>query len=449
LYHLIKGDTMKKLIVIISFLMVFVSLSLAQVWTYDSDFAETTSPHGIVVTPDGKIWVGTYGDTDSILVGGVWQPVNSIRVYNPDGTLDHLIQMLTIGGVTDTLWNTCRGMSLDNNGNVLYSNWFLMWRINYQTYEAMNRQDPFVGNSITKMACDDNGFIYVHRVVASGIPLAIYDDAFDLYAELDSSWAITRALETDGDGNNIFLGRIYGGVNNGITHYRSDDGSGPDGTYSVVDTVWRGIWAGSSLDWDNNGLLWAGSYWDVGATEWGGWYAIDTSQNYAIVDTLRHFVGSRSGTAPVVGLPHFLAPRGAAWSADGQTMYANDFDGSIVKKWTNSSPVMPGATPIWIYTSIDNKGQNPIIAVDFDLSQNYPNPFNPETKIPFDITKKFHVKLVVYDMLGRQVATLVDDDLTPNHYEFTFDGTNFSSGTYFYQLIVDGAAQTKQMMLIK
>lgn len=440
---------MKKLLVIIAALLMLSSFGFAQ-WVYDSDFVETTSPHGIVVTPDGMIWVGTYGDTDSILVNGVWEPVNSIRIYDSNGTLQHLIQMLTFNGVTDTLWNTCRGMSLDNNGNVLYSNWYTMWRINYQTYEAMNKQDPFAGNSITKMGCDDNGYIYVHRVVASGIPLSIFDSDFDLYAELDSSFAISRALEVSGDGNDVYLGRIYGGANNGITHYQSDDGSGPDGTYTAVDTVWRGIWAGSSLDWDNNGLLWAGSYWDIGVTEWGGWYAMDLTQNWAIVDTIRHFVGTRSGTDPVVGLPYFLSPRGAAWSADGMTMYTNDFDGSIVKKWTNTSPAAPGAPVIWdlSVSSVDDPAGD-VIAVDFKLDQNYPNPFNPSTKIPFDIKKKFNVKLVVFDMLGRQVATLVNEELSPNHYEFTFDGTNFSSGTYFYQLIIDGAAQTKQMMLIK
>jgi len=442
---------MKKLLVIVAALMLFSSLGFAQ-WVFDSDFAETTSPHGIVVDANGRIWVGTYGDTDSILVNGVWEPVNSIRIYNADGTLHHLIQMLTYNGVTDTLWNTCRGMSLDNNGNVLYANWYTMWRINYQTYDAMNKQDPFAGNSITKMGCDVNGYIYVHRVVASGIPLSIFDSDFDLYAELDSSWAISRAMEVSDDGNDVYLGRIYGGSSgNGITHYRSDDGSGPDGTYSVVDTLWKKLWAGSSMDFDNNGLMWAGSYWDCGATEWGGWYGIDLTQSWAIVDTIRHFEGSRSGTDPVAGLPYFLSPRGAAWSADGMTMYTNDFDGSMVKKWTNSSPAAPGAPAIWdsLVMSIDVKTGEEILVVDFKLGQNYPNPFNPSTNIPFDIKKKFNVKLVVFDMLGRQVATLVNEELAPNHYEFTFDGANFSSGTYFYQLTIDGVAQTKQMMLIK
>ncbi len=432
------------------FLSIFSYACIAQVWTYDSDFVETTSLHGIVVTPDGKIWIGTYGDTDSILVNGVWEPVNSIRIYNPDGTLHHLIQMLTYNGITDTLWNTCRGMSLDNNGNVLYSYWYTMYRINYQTYEALNKQDPFAGNSITKMGGDDNGYIYVHRVVASGIPLSIFDSDFDLYAELDSSWIISRAIVVSGDGNDIYLGRIYSVSNNGITHYQSDDGSGPNGTYSVVDTIWRQIWAGSSLDWGNNGLLWAGSYWDIGPDEWGGWYAIDPTQNHAIVDTLRHFVGPRSGTTPVVGLPTFISPRGAAWSPDGTIMYTCDFDGAMVKKWTNPNPVGPGAPPIFSPpTNISVSDIDPILSTDFILYNNYPNPFNPTTRLIFEIKKTAYVKLEILDMLGRHTQTLVKDNLQPKTYEVEFDGSQLPSGTYFYRLTSNGFTKVGKMQLIK
>lgn len=419
------------------FLLIIFSFScFAQVWTYDSDFVETTSPHGIVVTPDGKIWIGTYGATDSILVNGVWQPVNSIRIYNPDGTLHHLIQMLTYNGVTDTLWNTCRGMSLDNNGNVLYSYWYTMYRINYQTYDAMNKQDPFAGNSITKMACDDNGYIYIHRVVASGIPLSIFDSDFDLYNEVDSSWAISRALEVSGDGNDIFLGVIYGGSRgNGIIHYQSDNGNGPHGTYTAIDTLWPQIWAGQSLDWDNNGLLWAGSYWDIGVNDWGGWYGIDVSQNFAIVDTLRHFIGPRPGWDPVDGLPYFLSPRGAAWSNNNEYMYTCDFDGNMVKKWRNR------------YSKIDE--DNSYKLSTFELKNNYPNPFNPNTKIAFEIKKIAVVKLEILDMLGRHVQTLLKDLLQPKTYEIEFDGSQLPSGTYFYRLTADGFIKTGKMQLIK
>jgi hypothetical protein len=309
---------------------------------------------------------------------------------------------------------------------------------------------PGSAGSITNAAVDANGYIYFTKVVPGGGPLVILDEDFDPYGNvLDSCFTIQRSVQVSDDGNDLYLPIIYAaGSNNGVIRYHSDNG--PDGPYAIVDTLYRGTIWGQTSDWDRQGLLWVGSYWDCGGNDWGGWYAMDPTQDFAIVDTVVHYFGNRGplGTVPPVGA-YVWAPRHAAWSLDGQTMYTADFDGGVVKKWTNAAPVAPGATPIWTNPVSVKFNDDATIAVDFTLEQNYPNPFNPETKIPFDIKKKFNVKLVVFDMLGRQVATLVDDNLAPNHYEFTFDGSNFSSGTYFYQLIVDGAATTKQMMLVK
>ena len=91
----------------------------------------------------------------------------------------------------------------------------------------------------------------------------------------------------------------------------------------------------------------------------------------------------------------------------------------------------------------------PQVAVSFELKQNYPNPFNPGTTIPFTIGATKHVTLKVYDVNGRLVQTLVDKQLAPNRYEYRFDGSNLASGTYYYQLNVDGQLVNKAMLLIK
>jgi hypothetical protein len=85
----------------------------------------------------------------------------------------------------------------------------------------------------------------------------------------------------------------------------------------------------------------------------------------------------------------------------------------------------------------------------FELSQNYPNPFNPATKISFSIPKQSFVSLKVFDMLGREVAQIVNQELTPNVYSFDFNGANLSSGVYFYKLEAAGFSDVKRMMLIK
>jgi len=86
----------------------------------------------------------------------------------------------------------------------------------------------------------------------------------------------------------------------------------------------------------------------------------------------------------------------------------------------------------------------------FNLSQNYPNPFNPSTKIKFSISKRSFVELRIYDILGRLKELPLSEYISPSEYELTLDGTNYSSGTYFYQLIADGKIiETKKMIILK
>ncbi len=90
------------------------------------------------------------------------------------------------------------------------------------------------------------------------------------------------------------------------------------------------------------------------------------------------------------------------------------------------------------------------IPESFILNQNYPNPFNPATNIVFSINKADFVNLTVYNILGQTVATLVDEKLSIGSYNYSFDGQNLSSGTYFYKLTTQsGYSQVKKMILIK
>jgi aminopeptidase YwaD len=83
------------------------------------------------------------------------------------------------------------------------------------------------------------------------------------------------------------------------------------------------------------------------------------------------------------------------------------------------------------------------------LEQNYPNPFNPITNFIFSILNSGQTKLTVYDIMGREVQTLVNERLEPGKYETTFDGTSLNSGVYFYKLEVNGYSQTRKMVMTK
>jgi len=99
---------------------------------------------------------------------------------------------------------------------------------------------------------------------------------------------------------------------------------------------------------------------------------------------------------------------------------------------------------------------NEIYPKEFHLTQNYPNPFNPTTKIKYTIPgvgdenfRPLQAQLIVYDILGRKVTTLVDEPKAPGNYEITFNASQLASGVYFYRLSSGSFNQTKKMVLIR
>ncbi len=126
----------------------------------------------------------------------------------------------------------------------------------------------------------------------------------------------------------------------------------------------------------------------------------------------------------------------------------------------------------WVYNGVDSVQStnsfivsfvaNPIgiqristsVPDNFSLYNNYPNPFNPTTIIKFDVpanvrSETSNVKLIVYDVLGRQIAVLVNQNLKPGNYEVNFDASNYPSGIYFYKLESADYVNTKKMVLVK
>ncbi|MFA7361586.1 MAG: T9SS type A sorting domain-containing protein [Candidatus Kapaibacterium sp.] len=99
---------------------------------------------------------------------------------------------------------------------------------------------------------------------------------------------------------------------------------------------------------------------------------------------------------------------------------------------------------------ITNKvNENNTLPASFSLYQNFPNPFNPSTKISYDIPKNSFVKLVVLDILGREVETLVNDVQIAGRYETTFDGSQIPSGIYFARLKAGSYEHIIKMIMLK
>ncbi len=112
--------------------------------------------------------------------------------------------------------------------------------------------------------------------------------------------------------------------------------------------------------------------------------------------------------------------------------------GGIILRTTNG-----GSVP----TGIQSNGNE--IPGNYSLGQNYPNPFNPQTKISFSIPVQEYVQLKIYDLLGQEAATLINENLTAGNYTVNFDASALPSGTYFYRLTSGRFTDVKKMILIK
>jgi photosystem II stability/assembly factor-like uncharacterized protein len=122
--------------------------------------------------------------------------------------------------------------------------------------------------------------------------------------------------------------------------------------------------------------------------------------------------------------------------------FANPSTGYITGGYGTIFKTTNGGT-IWV-NNIESK-----IPKNFSLSQNYPNPFNPNTIIRFQIKDSRFVTLKIFNILGKEIATLVNEKQSPGTYEVSWDGSAYPSGVYFYKLITGDFTETKKMVMIK
>jgi type IX secretion system substrate protein len=133
----------------------------------------------------------------------------------------------------------------------------------------------------------------------------------------------------------------------------------------------------------------------------------------------------------------------------------------VVAEWIPNYPIhYDGTTGYWedgngwAYTTFDEFGtsvqDNGVLTPnEFELQQNYPNPFNPSTQIAFNLKKAGVIQLAVYDILGREVAQLVNRSMNAGDHKITFIAEDLPSGVYFYKLTSGSSTQTKKMVLMK
>ncbi len=432
---------MKKAILATLVILFMCSFTTMAQWDFLGAWPDTNyigGTHGIAVDPDGKIWEASYYPSNWISPNNDTLSLRPLYVFNPDGSLLDIIGIVTGAGGADTLARgsaNCRGIRADQDGNILYvsAGPSKMIKINYQTRERMgSKLIPETGSSPTAPGVSDDGTIYVGPVVGGGTTqIATYDtDLNYLGPAVIGPPNIARTMTVSKDGLTIYWTTFTG--KQGIWVYSRPSELDP---FELTDSVFTAGNLGSafgmsieSVDWQpGTGLLWVSND-SRGNTMFSNltWYGVDVTNNYAIVDSF---------SLPVTGQADEF-PRGLAFSNDGNTAYVGLF-GTAFDRLYRFDKV----------TGVEDEGQ--IVVDGYKLSQNYPNPFNPSTKINFELKNSGYTTLKVYDMLGNEVATLVQNELATGSHSVNFNAANLASGTYVYQLNVNGTRITNKMVLLK
>jgi hypothetical protein len=462
---------MKRLLLLTLAALLLPSVAFAQ-WDFEAVFPPDTLTtdgnglHGVAVDPDGKVWLQTFGATDSVDVGGEFQPARVLHVFNPDGTeadfspvkfLDYPDDTPrdTLGGFTnaDGTWEgrSGRGLTTDADGNIIASQFDTLFKIDYQTGGGIARvnasQDfggPLDARGITEAAVDNSNNVFVSGVFP-GDPIAIYDADLNFVANaIDVTVGFSRGFEVSPDGNSIYWA---GYTNAGVVLYeRPDEFS----AYDSVGVVIPGV-RSESMDFNPvTGNLWvsAGSPNDNPneveefETDWlsNTWYEFDPAT--LEVNTVPPFMNLITWADCVNFTDNVCQdtegrPRGIAFSPDGMTAYPVQFSQAGAAHEYTEAP----------FVSVERNSDE--VPTSISLAQNYPNPFNPTTNIEFGVENPSHVTLKVYDTLGREVAVLVDRPMAAGTYTADFDATQLASGTYLYVLESSGQRLTKTMLLVK
>ena len=172
-----------------------------------------------------------------------------------------------------------------------------------------------------------------------------------------------------------------------------------------------------------------------------------------------HFhLGAKGTNGGVVHPISFLSESTAAdaWSSfDDASLVALMKGGLYINVYTSLNPggeirgqVLPSdIDEITSLTSVEEKPAS--VPLNYELSQNYPNPFNPSTTINYSLPKSGFVTIKVYNILGKEVATLVNGQLPAGNYRAIFDGNDNASGVYFYRMTTEGASYTKKLILMR
>jgi hypothetical protein len=325
----------------------------------------------------------------------------------------------------------------------------------------------FFGTLVHLIACENSGPIFSHNTIrpigVGGIVVLNANTEISDNKVLGGAYAGIRSCNST---ISIIRNYIQGNANHGIS---ADNGGNPivennilidnyDGVYcsdthvqiinnTIVNNFDSGIMCCGTFQLPiiKNNIIWGNErpFYLYGGAEWteiditfndieGGW---DSEGN---IDVDPDFINAEEGN-------YRLSESSACIDAGDPNQKYDDKDGT-----RNDIGATGGLNGYYLITSIlDTAGIKNRLPKFFSLSQNYPNPFNPITKISYDLPLTSHVLLQVYDLLGREVVTLVNEKLNAGSHMTSWNATGFASGVYLYRLQAGNYSQTKKLILLR
>jgi hypothetical protein len=192
-------------------------------------------------------------------------------------------------------------------------------------------------------------------------------------------------------------------------------------------------------------MVYAPAY-EVGVSNWLD--GVDFAGDVEVDMTADNF--DASNTYAILGHRTLTAGNKVVFGCYDPLSLDSDPENGVEYDWYGAEYEAPQVTMLDFFgITTDVKESNDAIPVKFDLSQNYPNPFNPSTVIKFSIPSNELVSLKIYNVLGKEVATLVNKTMSAGNYEVNFDASNLATGMYVYQITAGNFVSAKKMMLLK
>jgi hypothetical protein len=350
------------------------------------------------------------------------------------------------------------------------------------------------GNNWTQTGLSVFGGTHVWSLAISGVNLfAGTDIGVFISTNNGTNWTQTsltgKAVYSLAiNGNYIFAGiynstnprGIYLSTNNGLNWVQTSMNT--QSVFSLVNNgnnIFAGTWGSGVYISTNNGTNWDQTALNnqyiyslaisensifVGTRDSGVFFSSNSGMNWSQTTFNNHSVKSMvfSGNNIFAGSLNYPAPFGGVrlstnygvnWIVKNEGFYVNL---SVYALLIKNNYIFAGTEGRCVYRRplselVDIQNISTEIPTGFSLSQNYPNPFNSQTKITFEIQNETQdiASLRIFDITGREVATLVNEQLATGTYSVDFDGTNFPSGIYLYRLTAGDYKETKRMVLVK